>query len=345
METSTNPVPNKRTKSKEYINILEFFKSLTSVIDTSLAVVSSKVKGRLLLFKEQVSKVVSLVQQLQNVDGFCKIIYPEFLYMYDLFGESWYTIVDEEMHGTKSDFLISDNYKMSFGRDTKIDGKYQILLSSIYKNAIGSAENCLLLHKDSKKVDAKLQLEYLAPWVIKYRLLEVLLDAIRIMKPNDIYLEEMTGYRDRLKFLANLTEEQAKANMKKTTNGLVQMLGQTASMMGLKDKDGNPINGSDIDYSEAGSIVTNLLTGGIGEALSEAINDSNDGNQIDNCFKKLLPTVKKAIAPILPPSGVKDETEGDTSALDDILTEESCNKLEKGFNTIISVVKDVTGDK
>lgn len=344
---SEDGVRVKRENIQEYTNILKLFTILQTALDTKIAsITKDNYKSRYQIHKAMLSKSLTFVQVCHNKGVLPKIVSKHFYDIYVRYGDFWNTICNDNVHcvlqkDNPNDYDLLSDTQFFLSLDTE-KNSYRIPIYNVYTAAVEISKMCYIKYKSDKKIDVNLQPDYLLPWEIKYYLMEVICDSIMLCDPHDKYIDEMKNHRDKLKHNANLTEEQRKVSTKKTANNIVKLLAGAAGGMGFKDKDGNEFDPASMDMAGASEVVTNLLCGGIGESITEAMNDPT-GNVVDKCFDSIVPKVRSLLAPIIRPPGVSNEDgTTDEDGLDAMFSDESSAKLKTGFSSMMNIMTDMT---
>ncbi len=326
----------KKKVSPQVVAIRNLCDTLSRCLETAKGLVKKQYQHRYIMFLGFISNYRSLLNKSE--DKLSSIHYPWYLKLYNMFFDDIPFITDEECHGKENqDFMLNQDLDLWIGKGTQKESEnYRIAIGFIYRYAIASSNKCLKNYGEDSDIDPKLQLEYLVPWEIKFYLMEIICYAIEDKNPKDEYLQEMKEITAKLKVLANLTEEQARENAKRTVSGFAKGAANMVKALGLKDKDGNPISGDIGDASGITEVVSGLMNGDLGEALSDAFSTSDaktPDEQFETTFDKIIPVVKKSMLNIKKPNGL-NEKEGEKDATGGIFSKAGTKKLKKGLSEI-----------
>jgi hypothetical protein len=332
--------------------IIEFCKVLKICIKATTDSLKTRtrkdVTSRYSLFINYIDNYLNLLNSSKN--KLSTVHYPWFLKLYDRFYNDIPTITDKDKHGDdEKDMMRSKEMYIWIGEkernESLADKNYRLPIWSVYKLASDRARNYLKRYNSSEDIDPELQLDCLRPWEIKYYFMEIICLAVADKNPEDEDLEELKAITYQLKVNANLTEEQAKENAKKTVKGLARGVGGFIQSLGLKDQEGNPISGSFDSAESAMGMVAEMFTGG---DVIEAINSSfnTDDATPESMFDKIMPVIKKTMVKIPRPPGVEgdEEMERQDDIADKLMNGETGDKVKKGLVMISEAFTGITGD-
>lgn len=321
--------------SKQVQAIRDLTDVLSKCISKRLDMAAKKHKDRIKIHLDHVKIYRSFLEQTKDRVSGCHLrwFYGQ---IYEVCYDKIPLITDEAVHGDpKHDFMLDNQLVLWIGKGTDQQQKnYRMAIGIIYNYAMQASNRCVKNCADDEEIDYKLQLDYLTPWEIKYHLMNVLCYAIEDKDPDDRDLIEMREMTEKLKFLANLTEEQAKENAKKTMTGFAKGATDMIKSMGIKDKDGNPISGFD-NADGLTDVMSSLMSQDVGAAISEAFAGGSDADPFDTLVEKVVPVVKRSMKKIPRPEGVKDNKDDEPKDIIDTLCSEKGKKnIKKGIASI-----------
>ena len=329
----------KKKTNPEVVAIRNLCNVLKRVLTSAINSVKKQFQARYKLYLNYIENYLTLLNRTE--DKLTLIHYKWFLKLYDDVYEDIGSIIDEDVHGIQNnDFLLDPTIQVYVGDGTEMAKKnYRLPIGNIYKFATANARRYMDDQKEDSEIDPKLQLECLTPWEIKYYLLEIFLFAVKDEDPNSKDIESLEETLAKLKYIANLTDEQAREQAKKSVSGLAKGIGGFMKVMGLKDDNGNPLDATGANTPVLVSVLNDLMTGSDTDDLAETFGNSKGKTpeeMVSGAFGKIKPIISKAMLAIPRPPGLKDK-EGD-SIMERLASAEGGQKIQDGLLLIMEGV-------
>lgn len=338
----------RKTVSKEVQAVRDLCDALSKCLNKRLNMAQDRYKPRIKMILDHVNIYRSFLERTKDRLQGCHFRWY-IAQIYDVYYDRIPSIIDETNHGDpKADFMMDNELVLWVGKGTpKQKENYRLAIGITYNYAIQALNRCIKNYEGDEEIDYKLQLDYLISWEIKYHLMNVLCYALEDRNSDDPDLKEMRDITAKLKFLANLTEEQAKKQAKESMTGFVGAATNMVKSLGIKDKDGNVVGGDMGNMDGLSDVIGSLMSQDVGTAISEALSgDVKGGDPFDIVVDRIVPVVKRSMKKIPRPDGVNDNKEDEPKDLIDTLCSEKGKKnIKKGIASLQKAFTDAESDE